>query len=91
MDQFTGDIAAMLELALISAGLVVLYYALKEGSKLMKAAGYIMIIGGTLGLVCTGFWWFKYYKAGVFDSPVNKTIHVMRHNADDTNHHIFPE
>lgn len=91
MDQFAGDIAAMLEVALIGAGLVVLYYALKEGSKLMKTAGYIMIIGGTLGLLCTGYWWFRYHENGVFYSPVNKTVHLMQHNADDAGHHIFPE
>ena len=91
MDQFTGDLAAMLEIALIGAGLVVLYYAGKEGSKLMKVGAYVMLIGGILGLICTGYWWFKYHEAGVFYSPVNKTIHLMQHNADDANHHIFPE
>ncbi len=89
MDQFAGDIAATLEIALIGAGLVIVYYALKEDSKLMKAAGYIMIIGGTLGLICTGYWWFKYHEAGVFNSPVNKAIHLMQHSTDNTNHHFF--
>ena len=69
MDQFTGDIAAMLEIALIGAGLVVLYYAGKEGSKLMKVGAYVMLIGGILGLICTGYWWFKYHEAGVFLQP----------------------
>ena len=91
MDQFTCDMAAMLEIALIGAGLVVLYYALQESSKLMKAASAIMLIGGVLGLLCTGYWWFRYHDAGVFDSPVNRTVHLMQHNADDAGHHIFPE
>lgn len=72
MDQFAGDIAAMLEIALIGAGLVVLYYANKEGSKLMKTGAYIMLIGGILGLLCTGYWWLKYNTAGAFDYPMAK-------------------
>lgn len=69
MNEFLGDIAAMLEIALIGAGLVVLYYAGKEGSKLMKAGAYVMLIGGVLGLLCTSMYWFKYWDAGYFDHP----------------------
>jgi len=43
----------------------------------------IALIGGILGLICTGYWWFKYHEAGVFNSPVNKTIHLMQHSADN--------
>ena len=90
MTQFTGDIAAMIEIALIGIGLVILYYAQKEGSKLMKAGGYIMLVGGILGLLCTGYWWFKYHDSGVFHAPINKIFHLMHHDGDDK-HHFFPE
>jgi len=76
MSQFNGDIAAMLEIALIGAGFVVLYYAYKEGSKLMKAGGCVMLIGGTLGLLCTSYWWFKYYNSGTFDVPTTSISDV---------------
>lgn len=90
MDQFTGDIAAMLEVALIGMSLVVLHYALKEGSKLMKTGAYIMLIGGILGLICTSYWWFKYHGSGVFYNPVERTVHMMHHDGD-AKHHFFPE
>ena len=89
MDQFTGDIAAMFEIALIGAGLVVLYYADKEGSKLMKVGAYVMLIGGALGLICTGYWWLKYHAMGVFDNPSVSTVNLMHHDGD-ANHHLFP-
>jgi len=90
MDQFTGDIAAMLEVALIGTGLVVLYYASKEGSKLMKIGAYIMLISGILGLICTSYWWFKYHAMGIFDNPSVSTVNIMHHDGD-AKHHIFPE
>lgn len=67
MNQFSGDIAAMLEVALIGMSLVVLHLGTKEGSRLMKAGAYIMLIGGVLGLICTSMFWFTYWNAGVFD------------------------
>jgi|TARA_R110002124_G_scaffold17867_1_gene74248 hypothetical protein len=90
MDQFAGDIAAMLEIALIGASLVVLYYAGKEGSKLMKTGACLMLIGGVLGLTCTGYWWFKYHGMGVFDNPSVSSVNLVHHD-DDTNHHYFPK
>ncbi len=71
MQQFMGDIAAMLEIALIGAGLIVLHFAHKDGAKLLKSAAYIMLVGGILGLLCTTYYWFKYYQAGVFDVPIS--------------------
>jgi len=66
MDQFTGDIAAMLEVALIGSGLAVLHFAIKEQAKLLKAAAYIMMIGGVVGLLCTSYFWFTYHQVGQF-------------------------
>jgi len=70
MGQFSADIAYMLEIALIGAGLIVLHSALKQKAKLLKASAGIMLIGGVSGLLCTGYWWLSYHKAGVFDSPI---------------------
>ena len=90
MDQFTGDIAAMLEVSLIGMSLVLLHYALKEDSKLMKIGAYIMLIGGILGLLCTSYWWFEYHGLGVFNNPSVSTLNLMHHDGD-SKHHIFPE
>lgn len=90
MDQFAGDIAAMLEIALIGAGFVVLYFAVKENSKLLKTGACVMLVGGVLGLTCTSYWWFRYYDMGVFDNPAVDTINVMHHDGDSM-HHFPPE
>ncbi len=90
MNVFLGDIAYVLEIALIGAGLVVLYYALKESSKLMKAAGYIMLVGGVSGLICTSFFSIKFWLGGYFDHPSNVAVHVIKHETEDA-HHFFPE
>lgn len=47
MAQFTGDIAGMLELFAIAAGLVLLHRAGKEApAKLLQAAGWVLVAGG---------------------------------------------
>jgi hypothetical protein len=90
MNEFAGDIAYVLEIALIGVGFVVLHFALKEGSKLMKIGAYVMLIGGVLGLVCTSMFWFKYWTAGHFDHPASVAVHVVEHDAE-SGHHFFPE
>ncbi len=92
MNVFLGDIAYVLEIALIGAGFVVLYYALKEGSKLMKAGAYIMLIGGILGLLCTSFFSIKFWLNGYFDHPSSVAVHIIKHDAElENTHHFFPE
>ena len=69
MTQFTGDIAGMLELFAIAAGLVLLHRADKEApAKLLKAAGWVLVAGGILVGICTTFYWFKYQSRGELDS-----------------------
>lgn len=72
MDPFTGGIAAMLEVALIGVGLIVLHFGIKDHSKLLKAAAYTMMIDGVVGLLCTSYFWFTYYQAGTFDVSVRQ-------------------
>lgn len=88
MGQFSADIAYTLEVALIAAGLIVLHSSLKQKAKLLKASAWIMMIGGILGLFCTSYWWLRYHKEGVFDLPIDQTIHLMHHDGDALHH--FP-
>lgn len=68
MVLFLGDIAFMLEVMALAAGLVVLYFAQERASGLLKAAGYILAVGGALGILCSGFYWVKYWSQGAFMS-----------------------
>ena len=69
MTQFLADIAGMLELFAIGAGLVLLHRASREDpAKLLKAAGGVLVAGGVVVGLCTGYFWFKYQSLGAFDS-----------------------
>lgn len=90
MSEFVGDIAYALDIALIGFGLMALHYARQEDAKLVRAGAWIMLIGGVLGLICTGMFWFKYWTAGHFDHPASVAVHVIEHDAE-TGHHFFPQ
>ncbi len=69
MAQFTADIAGMLELFAIAAGLVLLHRAGKEApAKLLKTAGWVLVAGGIVVGACTTYYWFKYQSRGEFDT-----------------------
>ncbi len=92
MNQFSADIAYSLEVLLVGAGFTLLYFALKEGSKLLKVGAYVMLIGGVLGLVCTTMFWFKYWSAGDFENPDSVTVRMIKHdNGDNYGYHFIKE
>lgn len=67
MAQFLGDIAFLLEMALVALGLVLLHRAAKERAGLLRLAGVVLVATGILGALCTGYFWFRYYGQGGFD------------------------
>lgn len=69
MAEFLGDLAFMFEIFVLGLGLVVLYFGKKENAKLLRASGWIMSVAATLGLICTGYFYLKYFFAGGFDKP----------------------
>ncbi len=69
---FLGDIAFILEVALLAAGLVLFHRAGKEGSRLLKVTAWIMIVTAVLAVICTSYYWIYYYQAGAFEM-----YHVM--------------
>ncbi|MBK24575.1 MAG: hypothetical protein CME70_11325 [Halobacteriovorax sp.] len=73
MAEFLGDIAFMIEILVLGLGLVVIHYGKKEKSKLLKTSGYLMSIFSILALICTTFFYFKYYFNGDFDSAYPKS------------------
>ncbi len=73
MNQFTADIAGVLEIAVISAGIIAFYVANQQKSALLKSAALLMIVGGISVGLCTTYWWFKYYHQGAFDISIEET------------------
>jgi hypothetical protein len=66
MAEFLGDIAVMLEVLILGLGIIVIYFAKREGSKLLSWAGNLFIAASVAGLLCSGTYYFKYYFAGEF-------------------------
>jgi len=71
MNQFNADIAGMLEIFAVAAGLVLLHRASKDKeapAKLLTAAGGVLVAGGIVVGACTTLYWLKYQSRGEFDS-----------------------
>ena len=69
MAQFTADIAGMLEIFAIAAGLVLLHRASREApAQLLEVAGWVLVVGGIVGGACTTRYWFRYQSRGAFDT-----------------------
>lgn len=90
MNQFTADIAGILEIAVIAAGLITLYFANKERSGLLRVAAGVMIIGGIAVGSCTAYWWLKYYNQGGFDSVALYSDGFAKLNDNGPLHHYHP-
>ncbi|MCB0362196.1 MAG: hypothetical protein KDD35_05725 [Bdellovibrionales bacterium] len=79
MAEFLGDIAFMFEVLILGLGLVVLHLNRKESSTYLKWAGRLMASFGVLGMICTGFFYMKYFFAGEFNQAhhMKGTHHSM--------------
>lgn len=68
MLMFVAEIAFLLELIVIAAGLVLLNKAKKESAGSLKLASWILILGGVGTVICTWYYSFKYGAQGAFDT-----------------------
>ncbi len=64
MAMFTAHIAFILEVIALAAGLIVLHYGRELQAKLIRAAGILLIIFATSGILCTGYYALKYFLMG---------------------------
>jgi len=64
---FWGDMAFILDVALLAVGLIVLHWSGKEKSRLLKVTAWFMIVTGALAVICTGYYWLSYYQSGAFE------------------------
>ena len=90
MNQFTADVAGILEIAVIAAGLITLYFANKERSGLLRIAAGVMIIGGIAVGACTTYWWLKYYNKGSFDAVISYEDCFPKPDDNGPLHHYHP-
>ena len=67
MAEFLGDLAFMVEVFVLGLGLWFVFLGRKESSKLVTGAGWFMSGAAAFGLICTTFFYFKYWNAGEFD------------------------
>lgn len=74
MAEFLGDIAFMIEVLVLGLGLVVLHFSKKEGSDLLKWSGRIMCVFGFLGMICTSYYYMKYFWSGEFHHAHHATM-----------------
>lgn len=68
MAQFLGDIAGILEIITVAAGLMILHRGRTDGAGLVKLAGVVLIVGGLGSGLCTGYYWVKYQQSGAFET-----------------------
>lgn len=69
MTQFLGDLAFLFELFAVAAGLVLLHRAREApDAGLLRAAAWLLVVGGVGGAACTGYYWLRYQSRGDFDA-----------------------
>jgi len=61
MLMFLGDLTFVTEIFVLGIGMVILDLAKKENSNLLRGAGWIMSVAALLCIICTGYFFFKYY------------------------------
>lgn len=67
MVMFTAHIAWILLIMAIAAGLVALHYGQQLNAKLIRWAGWLLVIFGIGGAVCTGYYAVKYFAHGHYE------------------------
>tara|TARA_B100001564_G_scaffold348447_1_gene350377 strand:+ start:115 stop:438 length:324 start_codon:yes stop_codon:yes gene_type:complete len=89
--MFLAELVFLVELALFTSGLILFYKARKEASGLLKFASIILILGSVGTAACTGYYSFKYYKQGVFDSDRPCPHKRFEQMDGDITHHYYYE
>lgn len=73
--MYMMHIASFLGLIVVAAGFVAFHFACEEKSKPLKIAGWILTVGGVLGLLCMIYYSLLYWRQGYFTMPMS--MHQM--------------
>ncbi len=66
MAQFMGDAVFLLELSLVSLGLIGIHFGLQQQAKLVIIAGTVLATGAAATAICTSYYWPSYAQQGDF-------------------------
>ena len=79
MAAFLGDIAFLIGILVIAAGLLVLHKASSDPKPiLLNIAGELLVIAGILTVLCTTYFYFKYHLAGELEHPYPIHSEIMK-------------
>lgn len=79
MAMFQLEIAFLLELALLAAGLVLLHLGRQGTAPLLKAAGFVLIVGAVITAACSGYFGVRYHVQGEFDHAYPSLHRMTEH------------
>jgi hypothetical protein len=68
--MYIAHIAWSFGLILVASGFIALHFAGREKSGQLKIAGWLLVVGGTLGLICNAYYSLKYLQQGAFERPM---------------------
>jgi hypothetical protein len=81
--MFLSHIALAHQIVMIAAGFIAFHFAYKQKSTHLRIAGWILVIGGVLGLACISYYNVKYWHQGAFDRPeIAHQMNVMPMHSD---------
>ena len=72
MAVFIGTLSFILCLIMVAVGLILLHHEKKNKGGLLKLAAFILIFGGIVFGINTGYHYTKYHFKGEFDSISSK-------------------
>lgn len=80
MTVFLGDIAFYMATLVFAVGIYMIHHAKHHDSeqcKLLKSGGYIVTTIALLGMLCTGYYWMKYYYGGSYETSSPQSMQGM--------------
>ena len=81
---FLGDIAFYMATLVFAVGIYMVHHACHHDSgkpcRLLKSGGYIVVVISLLGILCTGYYWLKYFSQGAYNMPYPKHHSRMMNN-----------
>lgn len=73
--MYFAHFVTFLGLIVVAAGFVAFHFARKEQSLHLRVAGWVLVIGGALGLGCILYYSLKYWQQGDFARPAAMMMH----------------
>ena len=80
MTVFLGDIAFYMATLVFAVGIYMIHHAKHHDSercKLLNSGGYIVTTIALLGMLCTGYYWMKYYLGGSYKAASPHSMQQM--------------